>query len=113
MKLFFATVMLTMLPPATGQDTSGELKHVMVPPLAGNKSTLVSALNVERGVDYPSVIHLKGSVEIRTPVCLPVGPQKSLVCEGNMIVRADAAEFHEDSGQIEAHGDITVTPFSR
>ena len=51
-----------------------------------------------------------GDVEIKTPVCLPVGRHGRTVCDGSMIVRADAAVLHEDTGEIEAHGNVVITP---
>jgi hypothetical protein len=39
-----------------------------------------------------------------------VGKKHAPVCDGYMMLRAEAAEFHEDPGQIEAHGNVSVTP---
>jgi lipopolysaccharide assembly outer membrane protein LptD (OstA) len=44
------------------------------------------------------VIHLKGAVEIRT---------------STTIVLADEAFYHPDSGDIEASGNVRITPVSR
>jgi hypothetical protein len=94
-----------------GQETNSEQKHLMVPTLNGGiKTVRLSARSVERGVPYPSVVELKGNVEIQTPVCLPVGEGRKLICDGNMVVHADEAKFHEDTGEIEATGAVTVTP---
>jgi hypothetical protein len=102
---------LTLPPPASGQDDQAvELKHLTVAPQNGNRTVALAALTIERGAHYPSVVKLKGNVEIKTPVCLPVGKESELICDGQMIVRADEAEFHEDTGQIEAHGNVSVTP---
>jgi hypothetical protein len=82
-----------------------------VPTLNGGSNPVrLSALNVQRGVTYPSVIEMKGNVEIQTPVCLPVGKGRKLICDGHMIVHADEAKFHEDTGEIEATGTVIVTP---
>jgi len=102
--------LIALLPPAMGQDPPSEQKHLTVAPLNGNRAVSLTALSIERGVRYPSVIDLKGAVEIRTPVCIPVGKKGAPVCDGYMIVRADEAAFHEDTGAIEAHGRVTVTP---
>lgn len=105
----FAVAMICSL--AVCQDKSAvEIKHLTVPTLNGNRAVSISALNVERGVEYPSVIRLSGNVEIRTPVCLPVGPKHAFICDGYMILRADEATFHEDTGDIEAHGNVSVSP---
>ena len=96
---------------ATGQENrTSQQKHLIVAPLNGSRSVSLEAVNIERGVEYPSVVKLKGSVQIKTPVCLPVGQQGSLVCDGQMVVRAEEAEFDENTGEIQAHGDVRVTP---
>jgi hypothetical protein len=104
-----AGLISTLLPLAIGQDNA-ERKHLTVPPLNGGRAVALSALSIERGVSYPSVVKLKGNVEIKTPVCLPVGENGAMVCDGEMIVRADTAEFDESTGEIQAHGNVTVTP---
>jgi hypothetical protein len=88
-------------------------QHLTVAPLSGSRAVTLSALNIERGTSYPSVIQLKGNVEIKTPVCLPAGRKNALVCDGEVILQADSAEFHEDTGQIEAHGTVTVIPIRK
>ncbi len=105
MKRLIFTYLLAV-PVATCQNTL----HLTVPPLHGSRVVELSALNIERGNVYPSVIQLRGNVEIKTPVCLPVGKRQAMICDGEMILRADEAEFHEESGQIEAHGNVSVTP---
>src|SRR5579883_1355239 len=92
------------------QDTPDTMKHLTVAPLNGSADgrAIVSARSIERGVEYPSVIRLKGEVEIRTPVCLKSGKGTEKVCYGETVVRADEAEYHEDTGEVEAHGKVTV-----
>ena len=97
-----------ILPLAVAQDPPGQ-KHMVSATPNGTYTVSLSALNIERGA-YPSIVKLKGNVEIKTPVCLPVGKQGATVCDGDMIVHADEADFHEDTGQIEARGSVTVTP---
>jgi hypothetical protein len=92
------------------QNQTAEMKHLSAAPLNANRPVSLEALNIERGVEYPSVVRLKGNVLIKTPVCLPVGPQATHVCDGQMIVRADEAEFDEKTGEIRPHGNVVVTP---
>jgi hypothetical protein len=49
-----------------------------------------------------TIVHLKGSVEIRMRWA-DASPER-------MVMRADAADFHEDTGEVDAHGNVTVTP---
>ena len=48
-------------------------------------------------------------VEIKTPVCLIVGRNNAHSCAGYIVLRADEADFHENSGQIEGRGNVPVT----
>jgi hypothetical protein len=102
------TVLVALL--ATGLVTGQEQKHFITAPLSGGRMVRMSANDIERMGEYPSPIHLKGGVEIQTPACLPIGKNRKLVCDGVMILRADEATYHEDSGQIEAQGSVTVVP---
>ena len=95
------------IPVAIGQDSPSEDKHLIIPSNE-NRGVRLSALNIVR--QYPTVVFLKGNVEIKIPVCLPVGKKRAPVCDGFTIVRADEATFHQDTGQIEAHGNVAVTP---
>ena len=95
---------------AAGQDMAPESKHLTVVPLTAHRPVVLTARSIERGISYPSVVILKGDVEIKTPVCLPIGKKGKMTCDGEMIVRADEAEFHEDTGEVEAHGNVAVMP---
>ena len=108
MRLF--VIILAFVTLAIGQDAAPEMKRVIVPWPNGNRNVSLAALNIERGVEYPTVVKLSGNVEIKTPVCLPAGKKGAMLCDGYMVVHADEAQFHEDTGQIEAQGNVTVTP---
>ncbi len=83
------------LPQATCQDNkAAERKlHVMA---TGPGGGTLAAFSIQRGASYPSVIHLKGDVEIRRT---------------GMVLRADQADYHEDTGEIEARGNVRVKPY--
>ena len=89
---------------------AGQLKHLSVP-IAGSVQPLaVAAIEISReGVQYPSVIHLKGNVEIKMPVCVTIGPGSAQSCAREIVFRADEADLHEESGQIDAKGSVSVT----
>ena len=72
--------------------------------------TTLTALEIERVGQYPAAVRLKGAVEIKSKVCFRLGKRNELVCDGEMILQADEATFHEDTGQIEARGAVTVIP---
>jgi hypothetical protein len=94
----------------TAQDPpAGQLMRLSVPTASTLRPVSVTALNIERGPDYPSIIHLKGSVEIKTPICVLTGPNNEQSCSGYVVLRADEADLHEESGQIDARGNVTVT----
>lgn len=88
---------------------AGQLKHLSVPTTTNGKPLAVAALEVERGFPYPSVIHLKGAVEIRTPVCVLTGAGTALSCAGYLVLRADEADLREQTGEVEARGHVTLT----
>ena len=112
--LGFAGLTVTLgalfLLPVPGQQNAPEKKHVVASPRNATQSVTMEARSIERGLPYPSVIRLKGDVLIKTPVCLPVGQQSGIVCDGHMIVRADEAEVDEETGEIRPHGNVVVTP---
>jgi hypothetical protein len=87
-----------------------DIKHVPLAPLNGSGRGTATARSIEHGAEYPAVIHLKGDVEIRTPQCIPTGKGTEINCYGETIVRADEADYHEDTGEIEARGHVRVTP---
>lgn len=109
MRLIALCTSLIFLTLAIGQETVPPLKHMSIAPLNGSRPVSVSALKIERGVEYPTIVKLSGNVEIRTPFCAPPGSDWKVTCYREMIVRADEAQFHEDTGQIEAHGNVVVT----
>ena len=109
--------LLTTLPPlAVAQnpaDQQAQQKHLTVAPVNGVRPVLLSALSIQRGAEYPSLVELKGNVEIRTPVCVKTSKTASKmthICDGETVLRADEAVFHEDTGEVEARGNVTVTP---
>jgi hypothetical protein len=95
------------------QTVDTELKHLTVPIMTGDRPVVATALSIERGSAYPSAIQLRGSVEIKTPICFAAEPKGETVCDGYMILRADEATLHEDTGKIEARGNVTVSPHER
>ena len=109
MKRSLAALAVCTLTLAAQDYPAGQLKSLSVPTTTNAKPLSVTALDIEREGLYPSVIHLKGSVEIKTPVCVQASQGGVLYCAGYVVLHADAADFHEGSGQIEARGNVTVT----
>jgi len=88
------------------QTPTPEVKHLVVP-TADAVPIWVSAL--DRGSPYPSIVHLKGSVEIRQRVCIRSGPGNALACSGYSVLRADEADLQEDTGAVDARGSVRLT----
>ena len=109
MKLSSGTLMLFALALAAQENPAVPLKHMSVPTPTSLRPIAVTAGEIQRELPYPSVMHLKGNVEIRTPVCVRATPGKAYSCDGSVVVRADEADLHEDTGQIEARGNVKVT----
>lgn len=111
MRLLALTVTIGLA--AMAQDKPETLKHLPVSPINGTADgrATVSARAIERDGGYPAVIRLKGDVEIRTPVCFKTGKSTDETnCYGYTIIRADEAEYDEATGEIQAHGRVTVVP---
>jgi lipopolysaccharide assembly outer membrane protein LptD (OstA) len=109
MKLSLAALVFCTLA-VTAQDyPTDQLKRLSVPTLTSVRPVSVVALHIERTPEYPSIVHLKGSVEIKMPVCVAAGRVNAHLCDGYVVLHADEADFHEDSGQIDARGNVTVT----
>ena len=64
----------------------------------------MQALSIERTAHFPGIVQLKGSVEIATKVSVNDAPVRLMI----MVVRADEADYHEDTGEIEARGNVQM-----
>ena len=62
----------------------------------------IQADSIERPVRFPSTIRLKGNVQINTKIGVGDAPARLMI----MTVRADEADYHEDTGEIEARGSV-------
>src|SRR5690349_20154236 len=83
-------------------------KHLAVPIENSTQPWSVSASEIERGADYPSVIHLKGEVEVRMPICVNTRTGPAQHCAGEVVLHADEVDLHEQTGQFEARGAVKV-----
>lgn len=103
-------LLATAGPAVLAQGPDEQLKYLTVAPPNSNWPVAMSAFSIQRGASYPSVVELKGNVEITTRVCLRAKKKGELICDRGTTLRADEALFHEDTGAIEAHGNVVVTP---
>src|SRR5262245_41114126 len=94
----------SLLPQAICQDNkpAEQRLHLMATAPVGGVS--LEADRIERGPAYPSVIQLRGNVEIKTKTVAQRDPLSLMI----MVVRADEAEYHEDTGEIEGWGKGSV-----
>ena len=91
-----------------GVSSGQQQKHLTVVPLNGAWSSTLTANDIERVGRYPSTIHLNGGIEVKTYVCRSSNGKR--VCDGYTILRADTATYHEDTGEIEANGSVSISP---
>ncbi len=91
------------------QDPAPGRKHLSVAVANSPRPFFVAALGIERGAQYPSIVHLKGAVEITMPVCAVTGPGNTHTCAADVVVHADEAYLHEDTGQIDTRGAASIT----
>lgn len=90
-------MVLAFLPQVAGQNAPGPVKYITTTPLNGTRGSIrLGAISIEREVSYPSVVHLSGTVEIRT---------------NGFILHADRADYEEKTGEVEASGSVKVTPY--
>src|SRR5216683_1254671 len=64
----------------------------------------VEADSIERGVHYPSIVQLRGNVQITMKIGVGVAPPRFMI----LVLRADEASLHEDTGEIEARGSVQM-----
>jgi lipopolysaccharide assembly outer membrane protein LptD (OstA) len=58
--------------------------------------------------EIESVLQLRGNVEVM--MCAPGGHG----CDhGSMVLHADAVDYNEKTGEIDAHGDVHINPYRR
>ena len=93
MKLFLLATVLA------GAALAQDAKHLQI--------TTTDGALVDMAADHMSrdrsVVQLKGNVEIRTH-WIDAGSRR------NIVLRADEAIYHVDTGEIEAEGKVSVTP---
>ena len=99
--LIFAAAILVasvaLLPHIIGQVAPDSVKHITTAPPNGVRGgASLNALDIVRDLPYPSIVHLKGQVEIRAD---------------GFILRADEADYNENTGEVEARGTVKVTPY--
>jgi lipopolysaccharide assembly outer membrane protein LptD (OstA) len=103
MRLLLLTAVLAtqLLPQPTSQSNrTADHLHMMIGCSTCGSAVHLTALNMQREAPAPaatkvltSVIQLRGDVEIKTQ---------------RMALYADEASYHEDTGEIEAHGNVRV-----
>ena len=102
MKLLIAVGLMAQLvsaPQAIPQNATPPQKLNLI---AG--SATIQAESIERPVQFPSIIRLKGNIQINSKIVARDTPLSLLI----MVVRADEADYHEDTGEIEARGSVQV-----
>lgn len=88
--------------PAQDNRNTDSRLHVLSAGPAGNAT--LAADSIERDPSYPSVVRLKGAVEIKSKTVAQASPLNLMIME----IHADEADYHEDSGEIEARGKVRV-----
>jgi lipopolysaccharide assembly outer membrane protein LptD (OstA) len=75
----------------------------------------LTASNIQRDLsskERESIIHLRGNVEVRMVTCGPAGRDDAMACDkGSMVLHADEVDYNEKTGEINARGDVRVTPY--
>jgi hypothetical protein len=107
---------LNFAPQASCQDKA-QLNRLYITrsiPESGGGRVELAASEVQRDLSNKaseSIMQLKGNVEIKMITCTPTAPhQGKVVCEGAMVLHADAVQFNEKTGDIAASGHVRITP---
>jgi hypothetical protein len=116
--LFVAIVCpcFNFVPQAKCQDNKAQLNRLYLTrsiPESGGGRVELAASQVQRDLSSKaseSIIQLKGNVEIKMITCVSSGRHEEKLCEGAMVLRADAVEFNEKTGAIAASGHVRITP---
>ena len=94
------------LPWAIGQENKPEPLHWTLDRVRATASSIQRDASASNNPGLPAV-YLKGNVEIVTPFCIHAGNET--ICREAMVLRADEAEYHPDTGEITPSGDVRVT----
>jgi lipopolysaccharide assembly outer membrane protein LptD (OstA) len=93
------------------QEKAPEQLHLSIGAPGGRVA--LTAFSIQRDLSSEAtapIIQLKGNVEIRMVACLPTGKDDAVVCEATMVLHADEADYNEKSGEIDARGNVHMTP---
>lgn len=94
MKTSLMIICLALLP-LTAQDNS-ELEHLTVGPRANGRPAVPAIRLAAKSLDQSAgIVYLKGNVQINLPT---------------HILLADEAEYDQDSGEIQARGNVRLKP---
>ncbi len=97
-------------------EAQPERLHLTRPfPKDGPGRVEVTASSAQRDLsskESESILQLRGNVEVRMITCGPARRNDVVVCdEGSMILHADAVDYNETTGEIDARGAVRVTPY--
>lgn len=96
--MFSSLIALLFSVPQKAIPQNGALLHLM----AG--ATNMQALSIQRSPHSPGIVQLQGNVQITTKITAQNAPLRLMI----MVVKADEADYHEDTGEIEARGSVQV-----
>jgi hypothetical protein len=114
--LAIASQVFTFAPRGICQDNPAQPeRHQIVRPIpeSGGGRVELTALRIERDLSSragESIVQLRGDAEIRMINCVSSGQGGTRVCENAMVLHADEVNYNEKTGEIEANGNVRITP---
>jgi len=104
--------------PASGQTPeSPQRLHIkrVIPEIGGRVD--FTASEIQRDLSSPaseSILRLRGNVEMKMATCGPASaPARKKSClEGVLVMHADAVNFNEKTGEIDATGNVHFSPLA-
>lgn len=112
--LYWTVACLTILLPQAGSSQDTRPARLSVPAITPSGRATLFADEIVREdpprpapSPYASVIRLKGHVEIRICcVSLPSSKSNTKPAATYLVMRAAEARYHDETGEIEARGDV-------
>ena len=106
-----ACLFAIVAPQAIGQDNRLHLTRFFPESSPGQVELTASSAQRDLSSSGETILHLSGNVEVRMITC-GSGQDRAVVCDrGSMVLHADAVDYNEKTGEIQASGNVHLAPY--